>query len=1144
MSYPPNWAGKFIQLLSIDGNNLSINPGNTVVLPSGGNVSTIETASISSLTVSTVNGGIINANVLNVNTLIATSSFEHYESTTFLQVPVIQSLSSINGLPISSFINDALPISTVSSFDTLTTNFFNVSSISSIGSKVDFGASEIRTSGFIGAGGINCFQPSTTVGLNPGVFEADVGGQVQDISGESAFNMTANSLAVNGPSFSLQHIAGASGASQVGAITMYFAGPGETNGTVEIQDDLGTNTIFQNGNLATSSITVSTINGTEFTTGGIVVSTIATTAISSITAAIQQGLMSSIVFNPQISPQFNIDLGLGDFGIGLGTGLFAVAVAVPTTVGTLTYGITKGLASLFEPKPVNNITNTQLEVFNYQTQLQISTFGNYISSYNTFLSTIPSTVVINNQPTFSTVSSIAIPVVISTISQSANPTCVRSLGDPFQTVSTPWTYSQAVNDYQWVEIPAGGLGSNVSTLTLSTLTLAPSTILRGVDGLGGVLEVLETPGTGSYGQVVAQGYTMSDSVGASNGTFIYNDSLDRPIFLDNLFSSHTLAYVTDIAGYNPNPVFSTVLADIRVETGSVSTGNLFAQIIESGLSSITNVLEVNEIANVSTLNVNAGLNYTSPNSVITAGINVDGTAEITFQNQSSGSNASAFFFAVENTGGEYAGFGQNSLNLAPLYNTLFELPGSAVMSGTLDLVLGPQSDHSSNSGIYLTYQDGSFAHHINSNGALSFNASYNGTVNEGDFGVAGRVLQTNGSVSTPTWVDSIALLSVAGTFLTACNANLSTISTNAMIGNVIGGKSNYVSTGTLTLTTTPGFNFTAINTDRGEFVSGVLQPANPAPGFITKIEGIDSTTPQGPAFISLYPARSTIGVNKVITSGSHTLDVSGNVGATAVDAEYLTAVSTVTTNFFNIVNPYNFGDPEVNYNAYFTLSNGVIRMVTPTPTSNVAMRELLFGDGTLYYQLGNGDFSSGAGEAFGWRWTSMNNNDFYMGYDISGTVLNVNNRVATQDVFASGVVSTNTLIANVASVSSATISSIAAPVAVPPVINDAGKVAAQINYDYFTGYNTFQGQQPIQGGYFVQLDNSLSGGVGQATFIFPQPISSIQTVVGTYFRNTTTQATHPIWVGNAVNDANNNISTVQVYGDQNQDVFVHFIGNV
>jgi len=334
-------------------------------------------------------------------------------------------------------------------------------------------------------------------------------------------------------------------------------------------------------------------------------------------------------------------------------------------------------------------------------------------------------------------------------------------------------------------------------------------------------------------------------------------------------------------------------------------------------------------ASISTLEVNAGLNYASPNSVIKAGANIDGFAEVTFQNLSAGSNAATFFFAVDNTGGEFAGFGQNSLNLSPLYNTLFELPGSAVVSGTLDLVLGPQSDHSSNSGIYMTYQDGAYAHHINSNGALSFNATYNGTVNEGDFGLSNSILQTNGSSAEPTWT----------------------------------------STPTLSALFTPVISTTA------------------------------------------------------------------------------TTLSLISYDSINLV------------------PDGSVYIGTPAGTAN----------GTLE----------------------------------AGTVS------ASQG--------------NISSLSTCNIS-------------DAPYVDATVSqgtraFNTGGGLTAFNGTNVLMGAATVFTDTSLPSGKGAATFIFPQPISTLMGFNATYVANSTSiNIQHPIWVGNEVTDANNLVSTIQVYGDGNLDI--------
>ena len=610
-------------------------------------------------------------------------------------------------------------------------------------------------------------------------------------------------------------------------------------------------------NFTTSNINTSTINGNELIVSTIVLestiqaeggsfSNLSAQAFSTIGASIQQGLMSSIVFNPSISPQFNVDLGMGNFLATLGAGLFGVAVAVPTTAGTITYGLTKGLASLFEQKPVNNITANTFEVYNYQTQLQTSTLGNRVSTIYSFLSTIPSTVVINTSNINSTISSVEYPFYFSTLS-GPNPTCMRSIADPVQTVSTPWTYEQGFG--QWVEIPSGGIASNVSTLSLSTLQLLPSTLLKG-DANGAKLEVIESA-TGDYGEVQSAGYWVSLNSADPNFGILARGTNNNPVWIDSNIASNPFAL------QGKGVQFSS----IGIQTSTPQT-----------------LLDV------------GSLNYSSPTSLATFGGNRDGTLEVTLQNKSTGSNASAFFFAVDDTGNEFGGFGVNSLNLSNLYSTLFELPGASIQSGTLDVVIGPQSDHSSNSGIYLTYQDGALAHHINSNGALSFNASYDGTVSEGNFGTSNSVLVTNGPGAPPSWASNINVNQLG----------VSTLAVNSYLdfNNNIFTNAQFITAGVNNLgvwtTETQVSPFDELN-----FIRGMT----------------NSTINNG--YICLAPRQGLMGVNKIPDT---VLDVSGTIQGNALIAPVISTTATTLD--------------LISFNAINLQANGAVNVGSPAGSAN------------------------------------------------------------------------------------------------------------------------------------------------------------------------------------------------------------------
>jgi len=565
----------------------------------GSVVSSFIDASISSLTVSSING--VPPEQLDVAdwaTFPAVSSFS-------MQNNSITDVSTITAQHIIVETLTALStIHAISSISTTTESVQEIVNLSSInGSNVtDFSPaswslyasqSTVQMAGF-DIQNVNDVYASalwaTNASTNTQIYNANVGENFAFLT-QRSFNLSGDTqtfFTTGGPinGFGLLHL---QNNSTIGQILI-------RNGGILFSDaNYGQDYLMSNG-FWTSSINCSSINGAEFTTSGVIVSTLATTSISSINgtfsnlatngfstigASIQAGLMSSIQFNPSLGG-INIDMGLGQFGgalLGtLGAGIFGALVAVPVTAGTITYGLTKGLASLFEPRPINNIDNNVFETYNYQTQLQVSTLNEQISTIYRFISTIPSTIQINADPINSTISQTNVEVFISTISPPAPVTCIRSIGDPLQTASTPWTYLQSFG--QWTPIPEAGLNSNVSTLTLSTLTLAPSTILRSLDLPGGVLEVLENPDTGAYGQVTAQGYTMKDAVGAtSNGTFIYSSGTDRPLFIDNGAVSHTLAYTTDIPAPSMNPVVSTLTAQFDVISGGISTGAVACQTI-------------------------------------------------------------------------------------------------------------------------------------------------------------------------------------------------------------------------------------------------------------------------------------------------------------------------------------------------------------------------------------------------------------------------------------------------------------------------------------------------------------------------------------------------------------------------------------
>jgi hypothetical protein len=289
------------------------------------------------------------------------------------------------------------------------------------------------------------------------------------------------------------------------------------------------------------ALQVSSINGSEFTSNTVTVSSINTSQIiaqnvSSVTATLAQAFLSTVSFNPSFSgnlgPNISVDMGMGDFVGSVLGGLIGVGVTVPAGI----FAIIGGLVSLIAPRPINNINSNVYEQINMTTQLQVSTLGQQFSTIFRGLSSTVSTIAGNPE-------TVNFEVFTSTISSPPPVVAMRSVGDPLQLVSTPWTEYQAFS--QWVELPSGSVGSN---LNLSTLTLLQSTILRSDPGPGGILQVLEAQNPNSYGQVEAQAYSMGATLTGSNGILYYQDINDRPGFLDDAGGAHTLAYTSDIPG--------------------------------------------------------------------------------------------------------------------------------------------------------------------------------------------------------------------------------------------------------------------------------------------------------------------------------------------------------------------------------------------------------------------------------------------------------------------------------------------------------------------------------------------------------------------------------------------------------------------
>ena len=532
-----DWA-TFPAVNTINANNFGINyvqeidgiPGEPLII--NGFTTTIQGGGVNGMTIGTTGNILVNNNLtIQGNTVGGSANF-----------------ASVNASTITA--NTLIALSTVNVVSTISTTVVDAQSIITDKLAVNYGEGSfaVDTDKLSGAGGAVLSAPTGNASI---YLASKSDGNNQYLSMGIGANATNASIAYNSSGIPKGGMAvyddlTTFGLGSAGGISLYAQG--QLSNTFITTNGINTSnisTIF----LTASNINLSSINGNELLISTIIVDSnliadsgqfqqLTATAFSTLGAEIKQGLFSSIVFNPSINPTFNIsvDTGFTSIGAGLGSigaGLLALAVSLPVAGYELGYGLGKGLNSATEPRQINNINNNVYESYNYASQLQISTLGQQFSTIFRTISTIPSTIMDLNMSTLAT--STNIEIFTSTISAPPPVLAIRAVADPLQFVSTPWSYEQGFG--QWVEIPSGGLSSNISTLSLSTLTLTPSTILKG--DLPNTLEILGNDG--QYNEVVADAFVVSGAPGdPNNGAYTVNVS-NKPLYIDSNFSSFTFA---------------------------------------------------------------------------------------------------------------------------------------------------------------------------------------------------------------------------------------------------------------------------------------------------------------------------------------------------------------------------------------------------------------------------------------------------------------------------------------------------------------------------------------------------------------------------------------------------------------------------
>ena len=278
-------------------------------------------------------------------------------------------------------------------------------------------------------------------------------------------------------------------------------------------------------------------------------------------------------------------------------------------------------------------------------------------------------------------------------------------------------------------------------------------------------------------------------------------SLDAPfVYLPQLATASTskmLYYddTTKAVSYSDAPAVDgvqSVVAGSNLAVDNTDPANpIVAVVITSDLDMASHNLTNGLNVGCETATVGEALNYVDSGSVICADTKAGFYQGLLCQNKSSSDHASANVVCVnDSAGSDYSAIGINSSVFGNLYNTVFEIPNATYASGTADTVIGSQSDHvvSGNHSLYLAYNSGSGAFCINTQGALSMNASNpGGVLNKGDFGTAGQLLTSAGSGAPPTWEDPPALLTILGA--TVGDAPLNTVVPATWLSvTVIGGS--------------------------------------------------------------------------------------------------------------------------------------------------------------------------------------------------------------------------------------------------------------------------------------------------------------------------------------------------------------------
>jgi len=285
---------------------------------------------------------------------------------------------------------------------------------------------------------------------------------------------------------------------------------------------------------------------------------------------------------------------------------------------------------------------------------------------------------------------------------------------------------------------AGGAANRVAyqSSTSNTTFVAAPTIAGTVLGwTGSVLDWVAAPAATTTTNIAGGAqYQIPFQSGVSTTTFSAN----------LLFNSSTNTVETTNVTATGAVAGNTVSATTTVAAGTTVTAGTSV----TATTSVTGATVIANKAIAPTATTGAysygTLSYTDTNIFESSQTSVNSYAQKILQNTNNGSTASVDYIVSNDLGTATTYFGDFGMN-SSTYSGIgpFQLPSAVYLYSTdSDLVIGTKTAHHLR---LVTNDNSADSMTIDPNGAVAFN---------GNYGVAGKVLSSNGTAGAPTWIDA------------------------------------------------------------------------------------------------------------------------------------------------------------------------------------------------------------------------------------------------------------------------------------------------------------------------------------------------------------------------------------------------------